>query len=538
MKTGKGGRENYLLIVSLTLHASPTKFIHFRSMPQLAAVQMRSRLWLVAAFLFLSTLLVGCASLASRGLFPEVKARRPPEVELGVELILLNEPNEPVKFSTSLISADGRAHVFVANAKRQLEHIEILGDKILAHELLGGIRTHRGLALEAVEHPPGKLRVLAGDRQYVRAAPDQQWQEVKGNRCSRFVPVGDDLFCAFVIKGEEIEAPKRTDVTFGWFILVPVVFWSNKQASKLVVAHESADGWTIRAVLDPDTILDADSDFMVGTDSLGTLHFLYSTSRGGGSFYVFAGPYGGGGSGGHRPSPELRFAQVAFDRLLVPPTDSHTQGLSPGIATTPWVPIEGTFLSQMPTPYTPGDSRLVGLRPFDRHFAVNKASGEVRGLMWIGGGRLDDGVRKLDFGNPLRPDNAWVEVGIRDGSWARGFDVVVAKDLPDTTYSWDSWRGDDALKIDPNALKIDPKGNIHALLGHGGFWKPTRSMSYLIKEGGNWSAPLTLGSNSSVWWEDIRALAVGNDGAAFAAWVNSESKFVGRWIRPRGKSLP
>ena len=120
MKTGKGRRENYLLILSLTLHASATKFIHFRSMPQLAAVQMRSRLWLVAAFLLLSTLLAGCASLASRGLFPEVKARRPPEVEMGAELILLNEE---AKFSTSLISADGRAHVFVANAKRQLEHI-------------------------------------------------------------------------------------------------------------------------------------------------------------------------------------------------------------------------------------------------------------------------------------------------------------------------------------------------------------------------------------------------------------------------------
>lgn len=512
-------------------------------MPQLAAVQMRSRLWLVAAFLLLSTLLAGCASLASRGLFPEVKARRPPEVELGAQLILLNEPNEPVKFSTSLISADGRAHVFVTNATRQLQHIEILGDKILTQELLGVIKTDRGLALDAVEHPPGKLRVLAGDRQYVRAAPDQQWQEVKGNRCSRFVPVGDDLFCAFVIKGEELEAPKRTDVTFGWFILVPVVFWSNKQASKLVVAHESADGWTIRAVLDPDTILDADSDFMVGTDSLGTLHFLYSTSRGGGSFYVIVLPYGPGVAGSHRPSPELRFAQVALDRLLVPPTDSHTQGLSPGIATTPWVPIEGTFLSQMPTPYTPGDSRWVGLRPFDRHFAVNKASGEVRGLMWIGQGRSDDGVRKLDFGKPDNKysfDNAWVEVGIRDGSWARGFNVVVAKDLPDTTYSWYSWRGDDAFNNDRNALKIDPKGNIYALLGHRKprLLNPTYSMSYLIKEGGNWSAPLTLGSNSCDWWEDIRALAVGNNGAAFAAWVNSESKFVGRWIRPRGRSLP
>ncbi len=524
MKPVEGKGENHLLIVSLTLRASPTESIHFRSMPQLAAVQMQSRLRFVTAFLLLSTLLAGCIStLASRGLLPEVKARRPPEVELGAELILLNES---ARFSTSVISTDGRAHVFVTNAKRQLQHIEILGDKILSRELLGVIETDGGLALDAVEYPPGKLHVLAGDRQYLRAVPDQEWQEIKGNRCTRFVPAGDDLFCAFVIKGEEVSAPKRTDVTFGWFFLVPVAWWSNKQASKLVVAQESADGWTIRAVLDPETIRDADPDFMVGTDSLGTLHFLYGTSRGGGFFFAVAGGYSAGG-GFVGPSPELRYAQAALDRLLPPPLYSQNQGLSSGIATTPWVPIQGTFLSGSPSLYSRITGETPGLRPFDRHFFVNKASGEVSGLMPLDSyGRLDD-VRKLG-----ESDKGWVKVGIRDGRWAPGFDVAAAKDLPDSTYNW---------YPDPDALiKNDSKGNCYALLENCkiGFWKTTFSMNYFVKDGVNWSAPLTLGSNYRGWTWGLthrRTLAVDGTGVAFAAWINSEGELVGRWIRPRGK---
>jgi hypothetical protein len=515
-----------LFVLSVPRHASLIESTHFNLIRRIVTAQMRFRLRVAVSLLLLSTFLSGCASMAARGLFPEVEVRKAPDVVLGTELTLLEEQ---AKLATSLVDTDGGVHLFVTDKKKQLHHIEIQGDMVFTRELLGVIETNQGGPLDAVERPPGKLRVLAGDTQYVRTAPGQGWQEIKGNRCTRFVPVGDHLFCAFVIKGEEVATPKRTDVTYGWFFLVPVVFWSNKQASKLVVAQESADGWTIRAVLDSDTIRDADRDFMVGTDNLGTLHFLYGTSRGGGFFFVAAGGYTAAG-GFQGPDPELRYAQVAIERLLAPPMDSQNQQLRPSMAAIPWLPIQGTFLSGSPSGHVTitGEVPWGDLRPYDRHFAVNKASGEVSGLIRLDrGSRLDDGVRKLGFGDF---DNAWVEVRIRDGSWAQSFDVAATKDLPDSTFSWDR---------DTGALIMnDPNGNTHALLEHvkRGFWKTTSSVDYFVKKGANWSAALTLGSSRS-HWDDGRVLAVDNTGAAFAAWVNSEGKFVGRWIRSSGKSF-
>jgi hypothetical protein len=61
------------------------------------------------------------------------------------------------------------------------------------------------------------------------------------------------------------------------------------------------------------------------------------------------------------------------------------------------------------------------------------------------------------------------------------------------------------------------------------------SMNYLLRDGVNWSAPRTLGS-SSLWTHDC-SLAVDDSGVAFAAWVNEEGKFIGRWIRPRSIDL-
>jgi len=237
-------------------------------------LRMGSRPVISATLIMIATLVAGCASLVSKGKLPEVVARHPPDIQLGEELILLEKP--PI-MSSSLIDKEGTAHVFVVDEERQLNHIEILGDKIITREFLGIIETKQAKFLDTVEHPPGKLRVLAGDKQYFQVAPNLEWQEIKGNRCARFVPVGDDLFCAFVIKGEEISAPERTDYTFGLFLVVPFVYWSHEHASKLVLAQESQNGWIVRAVVDPDTPMDANSDFMVGTDSLGNINFLSFT---------------------------------------------------------------------------------------------------------------------------------------------------------------------------------------------------------------------------------------------------------------------
>jgi hypothetical protein len=63
-------------------------------------------------------------------------------------------------------------------------------------------------------------------------------------------------------------------------------------------------------------------------------------------------------------------------------------------------------------------------------------------------------------------------------------------------------------------------------------------MNYFVRDGENWSGPLVLGR--STWQNELeedRTLAIGDSGIAFAAWVNEEDKFIGRWIRPRSAGL-
>ena len=62
---------------------------------------------------------------------------------------------------------------------------------------------------------------------------DQRFSVIKGNRCQRFLPIRNEPFCAFVIKGEEIGAPKRTDYTVGLIFIFPLAFLvkhSSRQA--------------------------------------------------------------------------------------------------------------------------------------------------------------------------------------------------------------------------------------------------------------------------------------------------------------------
>jgi hypothetical protein len=113
-----------------------------------------------------------------------------------------------------------------------------------------------------------------------------------------------------------------------------------------------------------------------------------------------------------------------------------------------------------------------------------------------------------------------MEVGILDGSWLPCIDVVTAEDLPDSTYRAFS----DAV------IETDAKGNLYALVQHSniGFWTSDHFLDYLQKSGNNWFAPLTLGTSSG--FRTPRRLAVTDSGGVFAAWVNKDGKFVGRWI--------
>lgn len=469
----------------------------------------------VATSLFiLSTLLTGCASLVEKGKLPMVVARQAPYIQLGPELILLEKP--PI-FSSSLIDIKGAAHVFIVDQERQLKHIKIINDIIIHREFLGIIEGEQSISLDAVEHPYGKLRVLAGDKQYYQVAPNRKWQEIRGNQCGRFVPVGDKIFCAFVVKGEEIKAPERTDYTFGWFLLVPIFSWSHEHASKLVLAEESSEGWIIRSVVDQDTPLDAHRDFLVETDNLGNIHFLYFTSKGGGTFFIFAYGYGGGANVS-TPKPKLNYARLTLNQLLSHSTNALNQELSNYSNSMKWLSIKGVPMEEIPfsieyRAYTP-----IIFNPLNIRFAVNKATGNVDGLIWTGQCPIMNAILEPKA-NP-----SIVEVSIDNGEWSPHFNIVATTDFPTTGISWQ-----------PNqnlSIKLDSTGKYHLLLqSFDPGWKNRKYINYLVKDAIDWSKPLPIGRSHLIY--DVNSLAVGNSSVAFAAWVNEEGKFVGRWIKPR-----
>ena len=470
----------------------------------------------IVTFLSTAMLCVGCASLAERGLLPDVVARRPPDVHLSPEVISLEEmqiaDNSRIK---SLISSDGRAHLFVIDKERKIHHVEVAGNKVLVQETLGatdGAATTA--ALDAVEHPAGRLRVLAGDRQFIRPAPGQRWQEIKGNLCARFVPAGDDLLCAFVAKGKETGAPARRDWTVGWFILVPVVFWSDVLADKLVLAQESENGWIIRAVLDPETKLSARPDFMVGTDRAGAFHFLYQASGGSKGFIIAFSPGGGGAWGGDTSGAEIRYARVPHDRILPGRQKAGEKG--EGNVPLSWAGIQGTSLP--PFPYFEDRYSTLGPVGPGRHFVLDSTAGSLGGLIWVCNRGLDDGVHRTGTS-----DMPWIYVRIKDSRWDPHFDIVTASDLPDPGWQWIN---------DPGALITnDPAGNNHVLLIKTklGFWSSTSDLCYFVKTGAGWSAPVVLESDLPL--DSRRSLSVDEAGSVFAVWEN-RNKVVGKWILP------
>lgn len=507
----------------LTTNFGTSMFANFSTNHKIENLATRFRL-LIGIFLFILSIVgVGCfPPIVSKDLFPDVAKRHPPEVQLGPELVLFEKP--PI-LSTSLIDMTGVAHVFLVDKERRLHHIEIICDKITKREALGVIENKKAKTLDAIEHPPGKIRVLSGDKQFFRSAPNAEWLEIKGNRCARFLLVGDELFCAFITKGEEIHVPERTDYTYGWFLLVPIIYWSHKHAAKLVLAQESPDGWSIRAVVDPDSKMDTDDDFVIGTDSLQNIHFLYFTSKGGRAFvFLCAGISCMGGASD--PKIELRYAQLTFDQLLAHSADAKNQTSSKVANPLQWVANKGKPLGNISCigEYSQTGELNISpsnIRPLNRSFSVDKLSGDMNGLLSASGQISINGNRKVYLTPDDRP---MVEVSIHGELWSSNCDIVAGNDLPVTNYRWQT-----------SLIKIDPRGNKHVLLESSeiGFWSNHYKIYYLVKENANWSAPLFLGPSKT---SSDSSIAIGNTGAVFASWVNKKNKLVGRWIRPRNEN--
>jgi hypothetical protein len=329
-----------------------------------------------------------------------------------------------------------------------------------------------------------------------------------------------------VVNGEEISAPQRTDVSIGFFILVPVAWGVHKYAAKLVLAQETPDGWAIRAVLDPDNALDANNDFMVDTDNLGNIHFLYFSSKGGSYYYLIFGGLTGAGGSGPLSQPELRYAEVPLDQLLT--SAAATQSQKPDAVGSPWLSIKGTQLA--PMSFFAGGQvtrESVDLRPLNRRFSVGRGTGEVKGFMFSSDTNFLDANREWFEAEASR---SWVEVGILNGEWLPGFTILTADGLQDSGVWWSDEK--------KTVIRKDANGNLHALLQSckSGFWHNRCSMNYFVKKDGDWSAPLALAS-ANYWGDTDRSLAIDNSGAVFAAWVNEAGNFTGRWLRPH-KEVP
>jgi len=132
----------------------------------------------------------------------------------------------------------------------------------------------------------------------------------------------------------------------------------------------------------------------------------------------------------------------------------------------------------------------------------------------------------------LRPkDSLCVEVSLRDGQWSPHFNIVTAKDFPNSNYDWYN-----AYPSQHGRFIIDtaPKWNKHLLLRS--YESRSWHMHYLVKvDHLDWSLPMILGSSHRVNLTNL--LTVDNSGVAFAAWVNKKGKFIGRWIKPRTDNI-
>lgn len=442
-------------------------------------------------FTFFTAFVSGCSFQTAQDVFPEIAARQPPAMKLGLEISLLNTP---VTSTTSLISTDNKAHVFAIDSSNQVQHLEIYKDIVEKQEVIGSLSNSQRITLDAIEHPLGKIRIAAGDRQFIRSTPNSTWQEISDNRCVRFLIADENLFCGFVINGKEIDAPKRKDVTIGLFILVPVVYWSNEQAEKLVLAQEINNQWSIRAVFDSYSVLDANNDFFLQVDNKGILHALYYASRGGGAWAFLVG-YMAAGFFSTEQKRELKYTKIPVNRLSLSNEELTDVDIN---TSSKWFSAPGIILPLF---------SFKNLSPLNRHFTINSTSGELVGMTDI--------IRARGTNSFFQ----WVNIGIRDNNWIPKSEIVSVNDIPNNEYSHYSFP----------IIRNDLKGNSHVIMRSCTVgWGRKCVLNYFQRTDNKWSAPLTLGGQQNITESTISTTSSGD---VFAAWINEKGNFIGRWIR-------
>jgi hypothetical protein len=469
----------------------------------------------------------GCAGFIERSEYPDVRARTLPEIAPDRQIILLEKSHiGDATALKALAGRDGSVHLFAADRKRNLHHVELSGNEVIKREVIGAASGASGSrypnALDAVEHPAGTIRVLYGDMQFARAGQDGKWRETRGNLCSRFIPAGEDLLCAFIADGKEIAAPKRTDWTVGLFILIPVVYGSEVHADKLVIARETQEGWAVLAILDPESNLSAGNDFMAAGDGK-SLHFLYRNYDQKRAFIFAVGMGGGGYSSMDLSSRELRYARVPLERL--PAARSDVGGGGPGQSgdRRPWLKLEGIKVDVLPFMSGPDKEKTFQsiIIPINRRFALDPDSGDINAIIHSGAYNVafDDGTLKAG-----PEDSAWLRIRLREGRWFPHFNIVTARDIPDAGRSW---------TIVDGLIRNGPDECDHVLVYRFelGFFSNTFDICYLRRTGDSWSAPLVLGGDTGNSFASD--LAFDGSGRVFAVWKSKGGIVAGRWLLPR-----
>lgn len=447
----------------------------------------------------------------------ELDARRPPDVVLGEPMRLFDEP--PLRVA-GLAARDGRVHIFQIDAARALRHAEVDANGVVAREQLATLdQDPKQTPLDAIEWPPGTLRVVAGSSQFVRATASPVWQEWKDNRCRRFLVVGDRLFCAFVMSGEEFGAPKRSDVYFGIILIVPFAIPVERQSQKLVIAEAVANIWVVRAVVDAEDPLDARGLQQIGTDASGDAHLLYTVGRGG-AFIFSTGP-----AIGAVPPVKLRYTRISGEALRSSPGATEQVGHASVIAVKgrevqPPPCFAWDWWSQNSWNFSRWEGRL------ENRFAVGSDSGTIEGLAATLQSPVRIGGRTLTFFGEL-------DVTLRDGKWDERVAVVLRNDWPDAGMEYRF-----SPPVDPK-VRFDSSGALHALMPHctnHPIWDACiPALSYLVKRDGTWSRPVTFGIgrySGKLAYEHAKAytLLIASSERAYIGWVEEDGGFAGRWI--------
>jgi hypothetical protein len=462
----------------------------------------------------------GCATQAALGRLPGVAARQQSTVRLGPIVTLFDHVP---RAAASAMTSNGGLHVVAVDREGWVRHLQIQDEEIVVEERLGRLATSASgptPPIDVVEHPLGTLRVLASDLSFRRAADQSAWEETAGNRCAAFLPTADRLLCAFVLDGTEVSAPRRTDVSGGLLLVVPVVWWTHETADKLVVAEETDAGWELRWVVDPNTTLDAGPDFLAGIDVDGTIHLVFAEGRGGGYFIASGGPGGAGALAGG-PASHLRLAVVETGRRGGAPPNAGSVTDAPDRR---WQPVGARPLQSNLLDALTGSAAVgnLGLRPVDRHFSLDSRTGTISVTVSV-----PTHVLTGDRASSLAPqdDSAWTVFRLCGDAWCGEPELAAADQLPDPSFRWHA---------DEPLLVVDETGRDHLLLiaTDPGFWVNSSRTVYLEREPtGDWSAPLELGASVAGSVCSVRLLAVDARGSVFAAWPDDAGRFVGRWLR-------